>query len=122
MAGEDQQKLDQQIQVNDIAHDNYKLIARLKDKINEDTYLDDDETHGGGRNAVFVDSSVRAILVQRRNTREGSIRIDGGSRNTPLYVQQGPSEEDDYTIVTIEPGQLGILLGNISVRYFHPAS
>lgn len=59
-----------------------------------------------------IDSSIRAILV-RKDGGEGAVRVSNG-----LYIQTGPQEQKGSVIVKIDTGQICVLFGRPSIRYF----
>jgi hypothetical protein len=59
-------------------------------------------------------ASIRAILV-KINGGKGAIR---GSQDFLLLT--GPKERKGYDIVTIDTGQICVLFGKPSIRYFRP--
>jgi hypothetical protein len=90
-------------------------IANNTTKIKERVILDRGETVGTG-NFEMVDSSVRAVLVNKCNAR-GAVRVGALSL---LNVLTGPDEKG-WVIVVIGRSQTGMLLLSPTVRYFKRA-
>jgi len=102
-----------QIRVDAIAQDNKKLEQKVETETGEQVKIDDDEAQTTDPEAV--PSSIRALLV-KLNGGVGAIRAASG-----FYLQTGPEKRKGYDIVVIDKGQICVLFGKPSVRYFRTA-
>ena len=59
-----------------------------------------------------LDSSILAVLV-KVNGGEGAVRLSDGTN-----VRTGANQDKGYVIVTVKSGQICVLLGHPSVRFF----
>ncbi|KAL9128706.1 MAG: hypothetical protein Q9217_002667 [Psora testacea] len=97
--------------VDEIAEDDKQLVEKVEALINAKVTLD--HTEVVTKDPTVVGSLIPALLV-RVNGGEGAVRVDDGT-----YVRTGANQGGGYFIVTMKPGQICVLLGHPSVRYFY---
>lgn len=106
--------MSQTIPVDDIAEDDKKLEEKAGQLVDAKVTLS--PKFVDTKDPEVVDSSILAVLV-KVNGGEGAVRVDDGT-----YVRTGANQGDGNFIVTVNPGQICVLLGHPSIRYFRRTS
>jgi len=101
-----------QIPADDIAHDDKKCEQKVLTETGTQVRIDSDEAKT--TDPESVPSSIRAILVKVDGD-AGAIRGSNG-----FFLRTGPGEGAGHYIVTIDAGQICVLFGKPSIRYFRP--
>jgi len=99
-----------QISADDIAGDDKKLEQMVAKEIGTQVRIDINEAETSDPDSVH--RSIRAILV-KVNGGEGAIRGSEG-----FFLRTGPGQREGYDIVIIDSGQICVLFGKPSIRYF----
>lgn len=99
-----------QISADAIAGYDVSLEDKVKDETGKRVQIDTEEAETSDPESV--QPSIRAILV-KVNGGEGAIRGSHG-----FYLRTGPGQGAGYVIVIIDVGEICVLFGKPSIRYF----